>query len=138
MDREDNNRPPGTYLDDLDDDQIAEYSVDGEHGNLPRDLLFPRGLITTIANFIYQTATARNETLAVLASTALVSHLAARQIMTETGLGTAAYFFALAPSGAGKERPMAFIGDILTQIGAGDQVIRGSATGQGLEDVLLR
>ncbi len=115
------------------------HIVDGtaDDNAFPSELLRPGGLIGDVAEYINATAQTRNEPLAMLAGLALVAHLAARIITTATRLSTSLLVFGLAPSGGGKGRGMAVLREIMAELDAGLQLLRGGATAQGIEDKLL-
>ena len=76
---------------------------------IPEALLHPGGLIEKIMDYIEKSTVASFPLFSMAAALTLVGTLIGQKVMTETGLRTNLYIFALAPSGTGKNAPISAI-----------------------------
>ena len=77
----------------------------------------PRGLIGQISDWILETSRRPNRPLAVAAGTAVMSGLCGRWLYGPTGSAVNLYIAALAKTGAGKDRPLSAISEVLAAAG---------------------
>lgn len=82
---------------------------------IPASILKPGGVIEMIMDYIEKSTVASFPLFSMAAALTLVGTLIGQKVMTETGLRTNLYIFALAPSGTGKNAPISAIKRLLTE-----------------------
>ncbi len=107
-------------------------------GHLPERLLRIPGFIERVMDFTMANAPYPNLGLAFCGAMALQSFLAGRRVSTTGDLRTNLYLLALASSGTGKEFPRKVNSQVLYQIGMSHALGDKFASGEGIQDALLR
>lgn len=107
-------------------------------GATPESLLEVPGFINEVAGYCMETAPYPNRTLAFAGALALQALLASRKVRTEGDIRPNLYLLALAASGSGKDWPRKIAKEILARAGYRDAVGDKFASGEGIEDALLR
>ena len=80
---------------------------------IPAELTNPGGLLQEIIDFTQDSSAASFPLFSCGAAICLLGTLVGQKVMTETGLRTNFYVFALADSGTGKDAPLSSIKKIL-------------------------
>lgn len=88
---------------------------------IPDEILNPGGVMAMVVNYIEKSTVANYPLFSMAASLALIGTLVGQKVMTETGLRTNLYIFALAPSGTGKDAPLSVIPRLLLDACASDE-----------------
>jgi hypothetical protein len=107
-------------------------------GRLPEGLFQVPGFIQSVIDFTLANAPYPNVGLAFCGAVALLSFLAGRKVATAGDLRTNLYLLALASSGTGKEFPRKVNSQILHQIGMSASLGDKFASGEGIQDALIR
>ena len=107
-------------------------------GATPESLLEVPGFINEVTGYCMETAPYPNRTLAFAGALALQALLASRKVRTEGDIRPNLYLLALAASGSGKDWPRKIAKEILARAGFIDAVGDKFASGEGIEDALLR
>ena len=81
----------------------------------PPNVLEPGGLLGEIMAYIEKSTVASFSLFALGAALTTLGTLSGQKVMTETGLRTNLYIFALAPSGTGKDAPLSAIPHLLLE-----------------------
>jgi len=89
-------------------------------GGIPDDILRPGGIIEMIMDYAKKSTVASFDLFSMAAALSTVGSLVGQKVMTETGLRTNLYIFALAPSGTGKNTPMSAIRKLLLDADCAD------------------
>lgn len=97
-------------------------------GELSGDLLAVPGFIGDFAQYVRDTAPRDQPVLAMAAGLAVMSNLCARKVKTRSGIRPNLYVCAIAPSGAGKNRPREVIHKLYAEIGQPNRVAITDAT----------
>lgn len=127
--------PKEADLYDVPEDEIKEKD---DYLPFPKELYNVKGFIGKVMNFTLENAPVPNKALALSGALSLISFLVARKVKTHTGLRGNIYILALAESGAGKERPRNVNQLILESIGLDNCILENVASGEGLEDLLVK
>ena len=88
--------------------------------DIPESLLHPGGLIEMVMDYIGQNPAPSFPLFSMAAAMCLIGTLAGQKVMTETGLRTNLYIFALAPSGTGKNAPISAIKKLMFEADCGE------------------
>lgn len=115
---------------------LAETTPDP--GQLPERLFNVPGFVRQVMDFTLANAPYPNIGLAFCGAMALQSFLAGRKVCTSGDLRTNLYLLALASSGTGKEFPRKVNSQILYQIGMSASIGDKFASGEGIQDALVR
>ncbi len=107
-------------------------------GQLPERLFNVPGFVRRVMDFTLANAPYPNIGLAFCGAMALQSFLAGRKVCTSGDLRTNLYLLALASSGTGKEFPRKVNSQILFQIGMSASLGDKFASGEGIQDALVR
>ena len=107
-------------------------------GPIPEHLFNVPGFVTQVMDFTLSAAPYPNVGLAFCGAMALQSFLAGRKVCTTGDLRTNIYLLALASSGTGKEFPRKVNSHILFQIGLAGALGDKFASGEGIQDALVR
>ncbi len=107
-------------------------------GRLPEHMFRVPGFIERVMDFTLANAPYPNIGLAFCGAIALQSFLAGRKVCTSGDLRTNLYLLALASSGTGKEFPRKVNSQVLHQIGMSASVGDKFASGEGIQDALIR
>ncbi|TWU46436.1 bifunctional DNA primase/polymerase [Rubripirellula reticaptiva] len=107
-------------------------------GQLPERLFDVPGFVRRVMDFTLANAPYPNIGLAFCGAMALQSFLAGRKVCTSGDLRTNLYLLALASSGTGKEFPRKVNSQILFQIGMSASIGDKFASGEGIQDALVR
>lgn len=107
-------------------------------GQLPERLFDVPGFVRRVMDFTLANAPYPNIGLAFCGAMALQSFLAGRKVCTSGDLRTNLYLLALASSGTGKEFPRKVNSQILFQIGMSGSLGDKFASGEGIQDALVR
>lgn len=89
--------------------QIEELPEPKKDDGCPDRILKPGGLLQNIMDYIEKSSVTSFDLFSMAAALTAVGTLVGQKVMTETGLRTNLYVFALAPSGTGKNSPIAAI-----------------------------
>lgn len=89
----------------------------------PGRVMKPGGLLERIMDYIETSTVASFPLFSLCAALAAVGALAGQKVMTETGLRTNLYVFALAPSGTGKNAPITAVRELLVAAGCSDKFL---------------
>ena len=120
----------------------AEESADNSNitdpGTIPEEMFNVPGLIRQVMDFTLANAPYPNLGLAFCGAMALQSYLCGRKVRTTDDLRPNIYLLALASSGAGKDFPRKVNSRIIFEIGRIDALGDKFASGQGIQDALLR
>lgn len=87
---------------------------------IPDEILKPGGVMEMIMDYAKKSTVANFNLFSMVAALATVGSLVGQKVMTETGLRTNLYIFALAPSGTGKNTPMSAIRKLLFEADCSD------------------
>ena len=119
-------------------DSPASTPAVADPGPIPEHLFHVPGLVDEVMAFTLANAPYPNTGLAFCGAMALLSYLCARKVQTDDDLRPNIYLLALASSGTGKDFPRKVNARVLFEIGhiacLGDKF----ASGQGIQDALLR
>jgi len=107
-------------------------------GPLPEHLFHIPGLVAQVMDFTLAHAPYPNVGLAFCGAIALQSYLCGRKVQTSTDLRPNIYLLALASSGTGKDFPRKVNSRVLFEIGHIAAMGDKFASGQGIQDALLR
>jgi len=107
-------------------------------GPFPEELFGVPGLVERVMDFTLANAPYPNLGLAFCGAIALQSYLAGRKVQTATDLRPNIYLLALASSGTGKDFPRKVNSRMLFEIGHIAALGDKFASGQGIQDALLR
>jgi len=107
-------------------------------GHLPESLFEVPGFVRRVMDFTLANAPYPNIGLAFCGAMALQSYLAGRKVATTGDLRSNIYLLALAGSGTGKEFPRKVNSQILFQIGESKSLGDKFASGEGIQDALVR
>ena len=107
-------------------------------GPIPERLFHVPGFIEQVMDFTLAHAPYPNVGLAFCGALALQSYLAGRKVQTSTDLRPNLYLLALASSGTGKDYPRKVNSRVLFEIGHIAALGDKFASGQGIQDALLR
>ncbi len=107
-------------------------------GQIPERLFNVPGFVRQVMDFTLANAPYPNIGLAFCGAMALQSFLAGRKVCTPGDLRTNLYLLALASSGTGKEFPRKVNSQILFQIGMAGSLGDKFASGEGIQDALVR
>ena len=113
------------------DDHASRYAIDESLLNMP-------GFVNEVTEFTLQTAHRPNRILAFAGALALLAHLAGRKFFGPRDAFPNLYLIALAESSAGKDHPRKVIKKFAHEMHISSSVVQSFASGQGLEDALLR
>jgi hypothetical protein len=114
---------------------VNQYALDP--GPFPKDCLEPIGFIGDVARYTLATSDEPQPILALGGAMCLLSALTGRKIRNKRDNRTNIFVLALAPSGAGKDRPRKVNMDILRRIGHPEYIGANSlGSGHGLESQL--
>ncbi|MFT5303831.1 MAG: hypothetical protein ACI9UU_003022 [Candidatus Azotimanducaceae bacterium] len=117
----------------------AEPSIEHrDPGPIPDRLLTIPGFVSQVMDLILSTAPRPNRPLAFAGALTLLATLAGRKVRTESDLRTNIYTVALGESGIGKDQPRKIIKQIMFEVGLGDSVLGSMASGQALEDEIVK
>lgn len=125
----------GDECSELDDEEIVDIP---DPGYLPPHLFNVPGFIKDVMEYCMETAPYPNRPLAFAGALALMSLLAARKVRDEGDMRTNIYLIVLAPSGSGKDWPRKLNKDIAYKCSFMPAMGDRFASGQGIEDALLR
>lgn len=89
----------------------------------PGRVMNPGGLLGQIMDYIEESTVASFSLFSLCAALVVVGTLAGQKVMTETGLRTNLYVFALAPSGTGKNAPVTAVRELLVAAGCSDKFL---------------
>ncbi|GAA4443307.1 bifunctional DNA primase/polymerase [Novipirellula rosea] len=115
--------------------KLDEYA---DPGRLPESMFEVPGFVRNVMDFTLSNAPYPNIGLAFCGAMALQSFLAGRKVCTNGDLRTNIYLLALAGSGTGKEFPRKVNSQVLFQIGEASGLGDKFASGEGIQDALLR
>ena len=107
-------------------------------GPIPEHLFQVPGLVAQVMDFTLGHAPYPNVGLAFCGAIALQSYLCGRKVQTSTDLRPNIYLLALASSGTGKDFPRKVNSRVLFEIGHVAALGDKFASGQGIQDALLR
>ena len=107
-------------------------------GPIPERLFHVPGLVAQVMDFTLTHAPYPNLGLAFCGGLALQSFLCGRKVQTSTGARPNIYLLALASSGTGKDYPRKVNSRVLFEIGQIAALGDKFASGQGIQDALLR
>ncbi len=107
-------------------------------GGLPPELLDVPGFVADVMDYTLSTAPYPNRPLAFVGALALQAVLAGRKIREPGNLRTNLMLLALAHSGVGKDWPRKVNARILLECGEARKLAGKSASGEGIEDRLIR
>ncbi len=107
-------------------------------GKPQKELFGVPGFINELKRHTLAVAPRPNEPLAFAGALAMLTHLTGRSYVSERGLHTNLYIVALAPSGMGKEEPRITNQHLANEAGIIDSVPDSVASGEGLEDAMMR
>jgi len=107
-------------------------------GPIPEHLFQVPGLVSRVMDFTMANAPYPNVGLAFCGAIALQSYLCGRKVQTSTDLRPNIYLLALASSGTGKDYPRKVNSRVLFEIGHIAALGDKFASGQGIQDALLR
>lgn len=116
-------------------DPTAKFA---DSGPIPDRLFEVPGYITQVMELTLRTAPRPNRPLALAGAMTLLAMLAGRKVRTETDLRTNLYVIGLGASGVGKDHPRKIAKKILFAVGMDDALIGSIASGQALEDEVLK
>ncbi len=117
-----------------DGDEIAV----ADPGPIPAELLSIPGFVSHVMQYTLETAPYPNRPLAFAGALALQAVLAGRKIREPGNLRTNVQILALANSGVGKDWPRKVNARVLLECGESRKLAGKSASGEGIEDRLLR
>ena len=130
----------GQGVDSLADD--SDIDADGpeiaDPGAIPEHLFAVPGLVAEVMEFTLANAPYPNVGLAFCGAMALQSYLCGRKVQTTDDLRPNIYLLALASSGTGKDFPRKVNSRVLFEIGHISALGDKFASGQGIQDALLR
>ena len=107
-------------------------------GPIPEHLFQVPGFVAQVMDFVLASAPYPNVGLAFCGAVALQSYLCGRKVQTSTDLRPNIYLLALASSGTGKDFPRKVNSRVLFEIGHIAALGDKFASGQGIQDALLR
>jgi hypothetical protein len=107
-------------------------------GPIPEHLFHVPGFVAQVMDFVLGSAPYPNVGLAFCGAIALQSYLCGRKVQTSTDLRPNIYLLALASSGTGKDFPRKVNSRVLFEIGHIAALGDKFASGQGIQDALLR
>ena len=107
-------------------------------GPIPEHLFHIPGLVARVMDFTLSRAPYPNVGLAFCGAIALQSYLCGRKVRTSTDMRPNIYLLALASSGTGKDFPRKVNSRVLFEIGHIAALGDKFASGQGIQDALLR
>ena len=107
-------------------------------GPIPEDLFHVPGFVAEVMDFTLANAPYPNVGLAFCGAMALQSYLCGRKVQTTDDLRPNIYLLALASSGTGKDFPRKVNSRVLFEIGHISALGDKFASGQGIQDALLR
>jgi len=125
-----------SLADDSDIDADGPEIVDP--GTIPKHLFAIPGLVAEVMEFTLANAPYPNVGLAFCGAMALQSYLCGRKVQTVDDLRPNIYLLALASSGTGKDFPRKVNSRVLFEIGHISALGDKFASGQGIQDALLR
>jgi len=114
------------------------WSDTPDPGPIPEHLFRIPGLVAQVMDFTLAKAPYPNVGLAFCGAIALQSYLCGRKVRTSTDLRPNIYLLALASSGTGKDFPRKVNSRVLFEIGHIAALGDKFASGQGIQDALLR
>jgi len=126
----------GSLADDSDID--ADGPEIADPGEIPEHLFAVPGLVAEVMEFTLASAPYPNVGLAFCGAIALQSYLCGRKVQTTDDLRPNIYLLSLAGSGAGKDFPRKVNSRVLFEIGHISALGDKFASGQGIQDALLR
>ena len=130
----------GQGVESLADD--SDIEADGpeiaDPGTIPEHLFAVPGLVAEVMEFTLANAPYPNVGLAFCGAMALQSYLCGRKVQTTDDLRPNIYLLALASSGTGKDFPRKVNSRVLFEIGHISALGDKFASGQGIQDALLR
>ena len=94
--------------------------ISEEEGVWPEELLHPGGLLEALMEYTARASAVSHPVFALAGAVAAVGTLAGQKWMTETGLRTNMYCFALGYSGAGKDSPQSALPQVFQRSRAGN------------------
>ena len=115
-----------------------EAPVDADPGPIPDRLLYVPGFVDDVTRFTLETAPYPNRPLAFISAIALLGTLTGRKIRESGNVRTNVQILALASSGVGKDWPRKINANILLHAGEARKFAGKSASGEGIEDRLIR
>jgi len=119
------------------DDSPTVNQTPVDPGPFPKDCLEPLGFIGEVARYTLATSDEPQPILALGGAMCLLSALTGRKIRNKRDNRTNIFVLALAPSGAGKDRPRKVNMDILRRIGHPEYIGANSlGSGHGIESQL--
>ena len=122
-------------------DHMVSRAVDpkpSEVGPIPESFMEVPGLVGQMIDFCMQYAPYPNVGMAFCGAIALQSFLCGRKVKEIGGLRPNLYLLGLMSSGGGKDYPRLVNGYILDQIGLSDGNGNQIASGEGLEDAIIK
>jgi len=120
------------------DSDAPARSETPDPGPIPEDLFHVPGFVAQVMDFTLANAPYPNVGLAFCGAIALQSYLCGRKVRTSTDLRPNIYLLALASSGTGKDYPRKVNSRVLFEIGQVAALGDKFASGQGIQDALLR
>ena len=121
-----------------DSDIDADGPEIADPGTIPEHLFAVPGLVAEVMEFTLANAPYPNVGLAFCGAIALQSYLCGRKVQTTDDLRPNIYLLALASSGTGKDFPRKVNSRVLFEIGHISALGDKFASGQGIQDALLR
>ncbi len=107
-------------------------------GPIPDHLLYIPGFVDDVMQFTLATAPYPNRPLAFVGAIALLDALTGRKVREPGNIRTNVQILALASSGVGKDWPRKINSNILLSAGKTRKIAGKSASGEGIEDRLVR
>ncbi|WP_417849396.1 bifunctional DNA primase/polymerase [Thalassoglobus sp.] len=107
-------------------------------GPIPEKLLYIPGFVNDVMQFSLETAPYPNRPLAFVGAIALLGTLTGRKVREPGNIRTNVQILALASSGVGKDWPRKVNANILLHAGEARKLAGKSASGEGIEDRLIR